>query len=89
MHREIAAPVAYLPEYLHQEPMRVLRGLLKARRTKGFSKALGIWLGDLRRDPTRNRVRRFGQACVLAAELPEDVTWIYAHFLHTPASVAR
>ena len=89
VHREIAAPVAYLPEYLHQEPMRVLRGLLKAWRTKGFSKALGIWLGDLRRDPTRNRVRRFGQACVMAAELPEDVTWIYAHFLHTPASVAR
>ena len=72
----------------------MLRGLLKVcrtkgGRTKGFSKALGIWLGDLRRDPTRNRVRRFGQACVLAAELPEDVTWIYAHFLHTPASVAR
>ncbi len=89
VHREIAAPVAYLPEYLHQEPMRVLRGLLKASRTKGFTKALGIWLGDLWRDPTRNRVRRFGQACVLAAELPRDVTWIYAHFLHTPASVAR
>jgi glycosyltransferase involved in cell wall biosynthesis len=89
VHREIAAPVAYLPEYLHQEPLRVLRGLRKAGRTKGFSKALGIWLRDLRRDPTRNRVRRFGQACVLAAELPRDVTWIYAHFLHTPASVAR
>jgi glycosyltransferase involved in cell wall biosynthesis len=89
VHREIAAPVAYLPEYLHQEPLRVLRGLLKAGRLKGFSKALGTWFGDLRRDPTRNRVRRFGQACVLMAELPEDVTWIYAHFLHTPASVAR
>ena len=25
VHDEIAAPVTYLPEYLHQEPMRVLR----------------------------------------------------------------
>src|SRR3546814_15429899 len=32
---------------------------------------------------------RFGQACVLAAELPGAVEQIYAHFLHTPASVAR
>jgi glycosyltransferase involved in cell wall biosynthesis len=26
---------------------------------------------------------------VLAAELPPDTDWIYAHFLHTPSSVAR
>src|SRR3546814_1382393 len=38
---------------------------------------------------TPNRLRRFGQACVLAAELPGAVEQIYAHFLHTPASVAR
>jgi glycosyltransferase involved in cell wall biosynthesis len=28
-------------------------------------------------------------ACVLAAELPPDIEHIHAHFLHTPASVAR
>ena len=27
LHREITAPVIYLPEYLHQEVVRVLRGL--------------------------------------------------------------
>src|SRR5690606_38831619 len=31
----------------------------------------------------------FGQAAVLAAELEPDTAMIYAHFLHTPASVAR
>ncbi len=46
-------------------------------------------LRDLRRDPTANRIRRFGQALVLAAELPGDIGHLYAHFLHTPASVAR
>jgi glycosyltransferase involved in cell wall biosynthesis len=34
-------------------------------------------------------VRRFGQALVLAAELPPDVAHLHAHFLHTPASVTR
>ena len=47
------------------------------------------WLRDLWRDRTPNRVRRFGQACVLAAELGGTVRHLYAHFLHTPASVAR
>ena len=26
---------------------------------------------------------------MLAHELPHDVTWLHAHFIHTPASVAR
>lgn len=89
VHREIAAPVAYLPEYLWREPLRVLRGWLKARRLPGYRRARAVWRADLRRDPTPNRGRRFGQACVLAAELPPDVGHLYAHFLHTPASVAR
>jgi glycosyltransferase involved in cell wall biosynthesis len=89
VHREIGAPVSYLPEYLLTEPLRVLRGFAAARKLPGYARAHAIWRRDLGRDPTRNRTRRFGQACVLAAELPGDVTHLYAHFLHTPASVAR
>ncbi len=89
VHREIAAPVVYLPEYLWQEPRRVLRGWWRARRLAGYGRARRRWLADLRRDPTPNRARRFGQACVLAAELPEEIERLYAHFLHTPGSVAR
>jgi len=89
VHDAIAAPVDYLPEYLHHEPARVWRGWRAARRLPGYETARRRWLRDLRRDPTRNRVRRFGQACVLAAELPSEITALYAHFLHTPASVAR
>jgi glycosyltransferase involved in cell wall biosynthesis len=89
VHREISAPVSYLPEYLLNEPLRVLRGFAAARKLPGYARAHAIWRRDLGRDPTRNRIRRFGQACVLAAELPGDVTHLYAHFLHTPASVAR
>ena len=89
VHEEIGAPVSYLPEYLHQEPWRVVRAWLAARRRPGYSTARAAWLGDLRREPTRNRVRRFGQALVLVAELGTGVRHLHAHFLHTPASVAR
>jgi len=89
IHAEIAARPLYLPEYLYQEPLRVLRGLWKSLRLPGFGKALGTWIRDVRRDCTPNRGRRFGQAMVLAAELPADIGAIHFHFLHTPASVAR
>ena len=89
VHREIRAPVTYLPEYLYQAPLRLLRAWWRARRLPGYARARAQWLRDLRRDFTSNRGRRFGQALVLAAELAPDVGRLHAHFLHTPASVAR
>ncbi|MHA1599448.1 MAG: colanic acid biosynthesis glycosyltransferase WcaL, partial [Alphaproteobacteria bacterium] len=89
IHREIAAPVTYLPEYLHEHPVRVFTAWRRARQLPGYGAAWRVFRGDLARERSRNRIRRFGQACVLAAELPADVTRLYAHFLHTPASVAR
>jgi glycosyltransferase involved in cell wall biosynthesis len=89
VHQLIRAPLLYLPEYLYQEPRRLWRGWLRSRRLFGYRWALRAWLADLRRDPTPNRIRRFGQAVVLAAELPADINHLHAHFLHTPASVAR
>ena len=89
VHREIRAQVLYLPEYLLLEPLRVFRSWLKARKLERYREARGLWVKDLLRDPTPNRIRRFGQALVLAAELPADVARLHAHFLHTPASVTR
>jgi glycosyltransferase involved in cell wall biosynthesis len=89
VHREIKAPVRYLPEYLLREPLRVLRAWWAVRSLATYRAAKQTWLRDLRRDPTPNRIRRFGQALVLAAELPAEATRLHAHFLHTPASVAR
>src|SRR5215471_15815605 len=89
IHRAIRAELFYLPEYLCDEPRRVWQGWRRSRRYPGYRRARAAWLADLRRDPTPNRVRRFGQALVLAAELPPDVKQLHAHFLHTPASVAR
>jgi len=86
---EIQAQVVYLPEYLYQEPLRVIRSWLKVKNSLGFKLAWSTFIKDWRRDRTSNRVRRFGQSLVLAAELPENSPAIYAHFLHTPASVAR
>lgn len=89
IHDDIRAPVVYLPEYLHREPFRVWSAWRKVRRLPTYGAALGVCRRDFLRDPTRNRLRRFGQALVLAAELPRNVTHLYAHFLHTPASVTR
>ena len=89
VHLLIRAALLYLPEYLHQEPRRVWRGWSRSRRRSGYRAARRAWFADLLRDPTPNRIRRFGQALVLAAELPDNVHHLHAHFLHTPASVAR
>lgn len=88
VHAEIKAPVFYLPEYLHEEPLRVLGATLKLLGRVGFWHALWAFACDLPRDLTRHRLRRLGQAAVLAAEWPEGAEWLHAHFMHTPASVA-
>ncbi|TVQ33545.1 MAG: colanic acid biosynthesis glycosyltransferase WcaL [Geminicoccaceae bacterium] len=89
IHARITAPVLYLPEYLYQEPWRVLRALIRTWRRPGFGALCALWWRDLVRDRTPNRVRRFGQALVLASEVLRPGDRVYAHFIHTPGSVAR
>ncbi|WP_082652765.1 glycosyltransferase family 4 protein [Aureimonas sp. AU12] len=89
LHRRIRAEVHYLPEYLYQGPVRVLRGLTAALRRPGFRAfAAQAWC-DLKRDPSASRARRIGQSLVLAHELDPTIRHLHAHFLHTPASVTR
>ncbi len=93
VHASITAPRRYLPEYLYQAPLRVIAAWWRLRQrlelSSGYARAWRAWLRDLRRDPTANRVRRWGQALVLADELPASTRHLYVHFLHTPASVTR
>ncbi|WP_295315183.1 glycosyltransferase family 4 protein [Roseobacter sp.] len=89
LHDRLQAPVHYLPEYLRDDPVRALRGAVCAARLPGFAAAWRAFRADYARDRSPNRARRFGQACVLARELPPETEGLYAHFLHTPSSVAR
>jgi glycosyltransferase involved in cell wall biosynthesis len=89
VHHAIRAPVVYLPEYLHDAPWRVTRALAACAVRPGFRALLGLWWRDFRRDRTRNRARRLGQALVLAHEVLRPGDQLYAHFIHTPGSVAR
>jgi glycosyltransferase involved in cell wall biosynthesis len=89
MHKAIKARVTYLPEYLYEEPLRVLRGAAWSLRQKGFWPTLQAFWRDLKRDFSANRVRRLGQAFAMARELPADVRHLHVHYLHTPASVVR
>ena len=49
VHAEIAAPVAYLPEYLHDAPLRVARAWWRQRRAPGFSAAARRFWADRNR----------------------------------------
>ncbi len=89
VHAEISAIKHYLPEYIYQELFRVTKAKLKCIMLPGFWKSLPVFLKDLMRDPTPNRIRRFGQAMVLATEYAPDADMMYVHFLHTPGSVTR
>ncbi|MFT4132191.1 MAG: glycosyltransferase family 4 protein [Labrys sp. (in: a-proteobacteria)] len=89
LNRQIKARPVYLPEYLHQAPLRVLAGALSALKRPGLFKLMGLFLRDLRRDFSASRGRRLGQALVMARELDPAIRHLHVHFLHTPASVAR
>ncbi|RFB82235.1 colanic acid biosynthesis glycosyltransferase WcaL [Rhizobium leguminosarum bv. trifolii] len=89
VHDEIKARVVYLPEYLHEEPIRVLKGLVAGFSRPGFKALIKRFLADLKRDLSRNRFRRLGQALVLGREWPDGGEWLHAHFIHTPASVTE
>lgn len=89
VHDEIKAARHYLPEYILHEPLRTLKAKFYCLRLPGFWRCIPVFIKDLMRDPTPNRVRRFGQAMVLAREYAPDADHLYVHFLHTPGSVAR
>lgn len=89
VHAEIKAPKHYLPEYIYQELFRVWWAKINCTFKLGFWKTLPVFLKDFFRDPSANRIRRWGQAMVLAHEYAGEHDHIYAHFLHTPCSVAR
>src|SRR5215211_7209676 len=61
MHKRIRASRRYLPEYLYQEPLRVLSGALWSFRQPRFRSVMQAFWRDLRRDFTPNRARRLGQ----------------------------
>ncbi|MEM6462900.1 MAG: glycosyltransferase family 4 protein [Pseudomonadota bacterium] len=88
IHGDITAEVSYLPEYLHREPLRVIKACWHVIQKHRFGRAFRAFLSDFRHDVTRNRLRRFGQSLVMAHELPDKTQWLYAHFIHTPGSVA-
>lgn len=89
MHEEISARLFYLPEYLKDDPARVWRGLTHALRRGHWWRLLPVFLRDLARDPSASRMRRLGQALVLAREVDPAIAHLHVHFLHTPASVTR
>ncbi|WP_428643208.1 glycosyltransferase family 4 protein [Roseibium sp.] len=89
LHRQISAEVMYLPEYVRDDPARVARAKRWAEKQPTFEDARALFEADFARQPNADRQRRWAQGCVFAHELPDDISWIYTHYLHTPCSAAR
>lgn len=89
LHRQISAEILYLPEYVKDDPARVARAKNWARKQPTYEEAKQLFETDFRNQPNADRRRRWAQGCVFAHELPDDVSWIYTHYLHTPCSAAR
>jgi len=89
LHRQISAEVLYLPEYISDDPARVRRARRWAEGQPTYEAARKLFEADLKHEKNPSRYRRWAQGCVFAHELPEDVTWIHTHYLHTPCSAAR
>ena len=90
IHAEIRAPVVYLPEYLHHEPLRVFRAWLRARRLPGYRARRRRVVARL---PPRPDARAGSAASGRRSCWPPSCrttsSHLHAHFLHTPASVTR
>ncbi|MDZ4870594.1 MAG: glycosyltransferase [Alphaproteobacteria bacterium] len=89
VEKTVQAAPQYLPEYLRDAPVTVARAFAAAVSLPGFAQAWRAFRADLRSEFAAGRVRRFGQACVLAQQMPPSVRHVYAHFAHSPSSVAR
>ncbi|EFO30536.1 glucosyltransferase [Roseibium sp. TrichSKD4] len=89
LHRKISADVMYLPEYVKDDPARVARAKRWAEEQPTYEKAKALFDKDFAQESNAGRQRRWAQGCVFAHELPEDISWIHTHYLHTPCSVSR
>lgn len=78
-----------LPDHLWRQPWRILSAWFRVRRWAGYKEARQIWWADLRRDLRPHRILLFGQALVLARELPERFAHLHACSLAAPATVSR
>lgn len=52
VHDEIEAPVVYLPEYLYDEPERVMHAWAALRGTSAFDAVHALWHADFRHQTT-------------------------------------
>src|SRR5262245_5557270 len=86
---EIRASVHYLPYSLIFDLPEFVAAWRRQRRQPGYGAAAAAFRRDLRRDFTTGRIRRFGQALVVADRLADRYSRLHANFIHKPATVAR
>lgn len=88
LHEQLRAPVHYLANGAASLP-RLLRAWRRLRGTDGYARAKQLLREDRRHGNSPKRLLAFAGATLLAAEMPEEVRIIYAHFLNSGMNVAR
>src|SRR6266849_3912770 len=85
----VRSPVTYLPEELHQEPMRILQAQLGVwlKHRRGYWHTLRHLMRGSRPGTVRSSLLRFCQACCLIREMG-DIRHLHAHYANIPAKVA-
>lgn len=86
---ELRASITYMPEGLHASFSSVFPSIVLNIANRRFWKALYLFFFDLVRDRTRRRIQSFLRGLWLSDRICRKPDRIHAHFLDTPASVAR
>jgi len=89
LHDELMAPVHYLPRRPIFSPLRLWRARTKVRRLPGYAVARALFKQEIKRGLTRERVKLFYWAIILAAEMPPETRLIYVHFISMPGTIGR
>src|SRR5438105_212209 len=81
----VRAPISYLPERVHREPLRVLRAQLEVMRRypRGYWRALVHVLKGRELRSLGRGLRRFCQTCCLVQEMGA-IKHLHAHFASDP-----
>jgi glycosyltransferase involved in cell wall biosynthesis len=89
LHKQLAAPVHFVPRYPPLSPAAFARAWRKARRLPGYARARQMFHADSAWLSYGKRAHLFALAIMIAADMPRDTKMIYAHFIRKSGSVAR
>jgi glycosyltransferase involved in cell wall biosynthesis len=88
IHNMVDVVPIYLSGNIFVLLLKALSALWYYRGDPGLKILLSAFYKDLRQELSLSRIKRFFQALIFSKNYAKDYDCIYAHFLHTPSTVA-